>query len=163
MLCTKSPNKLRYADNLEGPPVEFSGFTSSSPSGLPRFLDRRPFCAVEGSTPDAWEISGSEWGCECEWVCPAGKSSFPSTRSVFSMMKNEANPTKIPSLTQWWILWKCDRKGVYPIKMFRFSSTITKCTPASWCSPMKAWGIKCRKTSESRPPVCTTFQRVRVY
>lgn len=38
--------------------------------------------------------------------------------------------------------------------MFRFSSTITKCTPDPWFSPMKECGTRCRKTSDRRPPVC---------
>ena len=48
----------------------------------------------------------------------------------------------------------------HPIKMFRFSSTMTKCTPPSWCSPMNECGTRCRKTSERSPPVCT-FVRYR--
>ena len=41
----------------------------------------------------------------------------------------------------------------HPTRILRFSSTITKRTPDAAGSPMKEWGTRCRKTSDSKPPV----------
>jgi hypothetical protein len=105
MLCTKSPNRFRYADIFDG---EFADLVFSSTAvasesteskeALAEPRDRRPSTELE-TTPEACPDELTDGStCECEWVCPCPSSSPPKTRSVFSMMKNAAKPTKIPSL-----------------------------------------------------------------
>jgi hypothetical protein len=106
MLCTKSPNRFKYADNLDAEfaEIEFE-FRSSEGAGTEDFSvprERSPSADAGDATPEACAEASTtdcaiEWVCECE--CPWESSSLaPRTRKVFSMMKNAANPTKIPSL-----------------------------------------------------------------
>jgi hypothetical protein len=48
----------------------------------------------------------------------------------------------------------------YPMRIFRFSSTMTKWTPEPWCSPINECGTRCKKTSESKPPVYIVNQTI---
>ena len=118
ILCTKSPNRFKYADNLEGPPfvdwetsLSIDGDLGDGDVGtvsLSRsdFLLRTSFCGVGDSTPEVVLVGGSACGgecececeCECEWEWPSMSSSPAKTRRVFSIKKNALNPRKIPSL-----------------------------------------------------------------
>ena len=102
ILCTKSPKRLRYAESFDGP-GDFgfdSGGASASSLRTSSFLSRSASLDVEASTAVVsalvilWSVL---WACECE--CPESSSPPLRTRSVFSMKKNAANPTKIPSLS----------------------------------------------------------------
>lgn len=171
ILCTKSPKRLRYAESFDGP-EDFeigSGETCASPLKVgSSLLDRSPFLEVEVSSAVVsasmalWSVW---WACVCE--CPEPSFSPPRTRSVFSIKKNVANPMNIPSLLNMGVKTRDRnlhlRQGyrTHPIRIFRFSSTITKWAPRCWCSPMNEWGTRCRKTSESKPPVCGGKRKIR--
>lgn len=65
MLCTKSPNRLRYADSFDGPILALAGSEGAGEvSVFSVFLARKPFCEIEESTPDALAVVGSTL---CEW------------------------------------------------------------------------------------------------
>ena len=166
MLCTKSPNRLRYAESFDDWGPAFAGASpapsSADASVLPALRDLSSPLAGATSTPEEWPSGATECECECPWAC---SSSPPSTRRVFSMMKNDAKPTKMPSLRageHGLNAQDRERDETHPMRMLRFSSTMTKCTPPSWCSPMNECGTRCRNTSERRPPVCT-FVRITVF
>lgn len=101
ILWTKSPNRLRYADNLEGPPAAdgtawlLLDDLGSTLRSKPELRLRMSFSGDDKSTPVAVISSGTACEWECEWFEP---SSPPRTRRVFSMKKKAANPKKIPSL-----------------------------------------------------------------
>ena len=167
MLCTKSPNKFKYADNFDDEfadvdPGILSKGAWSEDFSWPR--KRSPFAEDGEAIPEACAVtSATESAIECE--CPCESSSPLRTRNDFSMTKNAANPTKIPNLCEdqsWYliiiiiiiiVIIKELQVKPYPISIFRFSSTITKWMPEPWCSPMKECGTRWRKTSERRPPV----------
>lgn len=99
MLCTKSPKRFKYADSFEGPLFDWAGSVEPLPeSDFSDPLERRPFWEAEESTPDTCTVDVWTWEWEWEWEWPEDPSSFPSTRSVFSMKKNVANPMNIPNL-----------------------------------------------------------------
>lgn len=99
MLCTKSPNKFRYADNFDGPRTPLAPSFDEFGDALPffsEFLDRTPFCEMEVSLPVVLTATDSIWACVCVW--PVDSSSPPSTRRVFSIKKKDAKPMNIASL-----------------------------------------------------------------
>lgn len=107
MLCTKSPNRFRYADIFDGPVgPEFADLLLSDQASdtSPFFRFRRP-SSDEIPTPEALLASSEliarefpfEWECECEWP-PSPSSPLPSTRRVFSIKKKVAKPRKMPRL-----------------------------------------------------------------
>lgn len=72
MLCTKSPKRLRYADNLDGWVPEVGGAGSFSTIVDPPFSclrDFKPFSEGEIDTPEACAPFCSGLVGECEWLC----------------------------------------------------------------------------------------------
>lgn len=101
MLCTKSPNKFKYADNFDGCLPVFSGSCSSGAVAAPVLdapRERSSPSALFFATPEALPsvCASLEW--LWEWPACAWPSSLPRTRRVFSMRKNDAKPTNMPSL-----------------------------------------------------------------
>lgn len=97
MLCTKSPNKFKYADNFDDEFAEVDPgiFSKGEDFSWPR--KRSPFAEDGDAIPEACAVtSATESTIECE--CPCELSSPPRTRNDFSITKNAANPTKIPNL-----------------------------------------------------------------
>lgn len=101
ILWTKSPNRFRYAESLEGP-LAVLGISSDDEllfvAVLSIFLFLEPSTVADPSILEFLITSGDTWGWEWEWECPCASSSPPRTRKVFSMKKNAANPTNIPKL-----------------------------------------------------------------
>jgi len=96
---------LRYADSFDGAFADFATSSTAvdvestvSEEDLAEPRCRRPSAGAELEiTPEACPVEdGFAW--ECEWECPWASSSPPRTRRVFSIIKNAANPTKIPRL-----------------------------------------------------------------
>ena len=164
ILWTKSPNRFKYADSLEGP-LAVLGISGDDEMPfvavlLLFFLFLRPFSVPVSSIVEFLIAWGDTWECECE-ECPCASSSPPRTRKVFSIKKKAAKPTNIPKLEKIKIkAFNLRMHDSYPIRMFRFSSTMTKWTPEPWCSPINECGIRCKKTSESKPPVYVANQQL---